>query len=394
MLSWLDGDWIDGLLTYGWVVWMVVLFVMGAAIGSLLNVCVARLPLEKSLLWPGSRCGHCFQPIRWYDNIPLLSYWLLRGRCRTCGARFSIGYFAVELATGLGFAGLYYLEVKQNIHHWSIFADRQQEIAAGVVPWQGWVVVGYHAVLFSFLLTAAVCDLGRREIPASLTVTGTVVGLIAALFLAWPFPVPVAEATNSLPRRGPVGQVQPTPGAAVVPLQRQPDPWWFPPRGEAPRTGLCPWPLWWPLPEWLPPGSWQLGLATSFVGLLVGTLLLRLVRFLASAALGQEALGLGDADLMMMAGGFLGWQLVVVAFFVSMAPGLLFAIVQLVVRRDNSLPFGPALAVGVMLSWLYWDRIPPAAQAVFFWPAVLAFLTITACVLLFGLSWFLRVFHR
>src|SRR6516225_10175246 len=124
MLYWLDGVWIDGLLTYGWVVWMVVLFVMGAAIGSLLNVCIARLPLEKSLLWPGSRCGNCLQPIRWYDNLPIISYLVLRGRCRTCGASFAPRYLLVELFTGLGFVGLFYVEVVLNVHHWPALGQR------------------------------------------------------------------------------------------------------------------------------------------------------------------------------------------------------------------------------------------------------------------------------
>ena len=52
----------------------VFVFVIGACVGSFLNVCIHRLPLEKSLLWPGSRCGHCLQPIPWQDNIPLVSY--------------------------------------------------------------------------------------------------------------------------------------------------------------------------------------------------------------------------------------------------------------------------------------------------------------------------------
>ena len=59
--------------------WLPFVFVFGAVIGSFLNVCIYRLPLEKSILWPPtSRCGHCLQPIRWYDNIPLVSYWWLR----------------------------------------------------------------------------------------------------------------------------------------------------------------------------------------------------------------------------------------------------------------------------------------------------------------------------
>jgi leader peptidase (prepilin peptidase)/N-methyltransferase len=363
---------------YGWVFWLVVLFVLGTAIGSMLNVCIARLPLEKSLLWPGSRCGHCLQPIRWYDNIPLLSYWLLRGRCRMCGARFSIGYFLVELATGIGLAGLFYLEVVANIHGWKIFAVHQQDIAAGLIPWQAWAVVGYHGLLFCFLLTAAVCDMGRREIPLSLTLTGTFVGLIGTLSFAWPFPAEVAPNPQT------VGQ-----------FQQAPQPWWFPPplNKDLP-TGVCPWPVWWPLPAWLPPGSWQLGLATGVAGLLAGTLLLRGVRFTASTAMGVEALGLGDADLMMMAGSFLGWQLVVFAFFLSVFPALLFAVVQLVVRRDNSLPFGPALAASIVFNWLYWDRFSTNVQHIFFWTPMLIALTVAGAIFLFGASWVLGLRRR
>jgi leader peptidase (prepilin peptidase)/N-methyltransferase len=384
MQSWLDGGWTETLLANGWVFWLVVLFVLGAAFGSLLNVCIARLPLEKSLLWPGSRCGQCLQPIRWYDNIPLLSYWLLRGRCRMCGAPFSVRYFLVELATGLGFAGLFYVVIVRNVHHWAVFAD-ETAIRAGVIPWQGWVVVGYHATLFCFLVVASVCDLGRREIPLSLTVTGTLVGVVLSGLWPWPFPLEPTAARAAAP----VQRLVPVPGQPPAE-----EPWWFPPHGEGPRTGLCPWPVWWPLPAWLPPGSWQLGLATSLAGLLVGTLLLRVVRFLASSALGVEALGLGDADLMMMAGSFLGWQLVVIAFFVGVFVALLFAVVQLVVWRDNSLPFGPGLAGGVGIAWLCWDRLTPSVQFIFFWPAVLIFMTVAACIFLFGASWFLGVLRR
>src|SRR5947208_13206977 len=106
------------LYQVSWLVfWLVFAFLLGTAVGSFLNVCAYRLPYEKSVLWPGSRCGSCYQAIRWYDNIPLLSYWLLRGRCRICGATFSPRYFLVELFTGLAFAALFYLEIYQNILH-------------------------------------------------------------------------------------------------------------------------------------------------------------------------------------------------------------------------------------------------------------------------------------
>ncbi|HVN96328.1 MAG TPA: prepilin peptidase [Syntrophorhabdaceae bacterium] len=78
-------------------------FVFGAVIGSFLNVCIYRLPRSKSLVRPGSACPACDRPIRFYDNIPLISYMLLRGRCRDCGAPISIRYVVVELITAVLF---------------------------------------------------------------------------------------------------------------------------------------------------------------------------------------------------------------------------------------------------------------------------------------------------
>ena len=79
--------------------------VPGLAVGSFLNVLAARLPLRRSVVHPGSACMSCGTEIRWYDNVPLLSYALLRGRCRSCGARIGLRYPAVELVTALLVAG-------------------------------------------------------------------------------------------------------------------------------------------------------------------------------------------------------------------------------------------------------------------------------------------------
>jgi leader peptidase (prepilin peptidase)/N-methyltransferase len=81
--------------------------VLGLMIGSFLNVCTLRWPKEESVVSPPSHCPKCQEPIRWYDNIPVLSWVVLRGRCRACATPVSIQYPLVELATGLVWAGLF-----------------------------------------------------------------------------------------------------------------------------------------------------------------------------------------------------------------------------------------------------------------------------------------------
>lgn len=76
-------------------------FIFGAAIGSFLNVCIFRIPADQSIVRPLSQCPHCHHPIRFYDNIPIISFILLRARCRDCGEKISWRYPLVELVTGL-----------------------------------------------------------------------------------------------------------------------------------------------------------------------------------------------------------------------------------------------------------------------------------------------------
>ncbi len=347
--------------------WLIVLFVLGTIVGSLLNVCIYRIPLEKSVLWPGSRCGHCFQPIRWYDNIPLVSYWRLRGRCRTCGSHFSMRYFWIELLTGLCFAGLFYLVVVTNVHQFPALKHELNHLERTWSPSPtAWVILGHHALLVCFLIVASFTDFDHREIPLSITVTGTVLGLLAAVLWPWPWPQ--------------------EPGQVALPL----GPWWQPAGQEVP-AGLYLWPVWGPLPSWLPPGSWWLGLATGLAGVLVGTLMLRIIRFLFGLGLGIEALGLGDADLMMMAGSFLGWQPVVVAFVIGVFIGLLFGVFHLVFLGDNAMAFGPPLSLGLIVTFLGWHWIGPAVQGLFFNEVLIAILVGTSCVLMLGASYLLRV---
>ncbi|GAB6094163.1 A24 family peptidase [Desulfatiferula olefinivorans] len=85
--------------TYQWLM-PTVFFVYGLCVGSFLNVCIYRIPASQSLVRPRSSCPACGAPIRFYDNIPVLSFLILRGKCRSCGKRISIRYPSIELLTG------------------------------------------------------------------------------------------------------------------------------------------------------------------------------------------------------------------------------------------------------------------------------------------------------
>jgi leader peptidase (prepilin peptidase)/N-methyltransferase len=304
--------------------------------------------------------------------VPLLSYWLLRGRCRTCGAPFSIRYFVVELLTGLAFAALFYLEIVWNVLHVPVLEKQQADIALGLIPNEAWVVWGYHAVLVSFLIVTSLCDLEHLEIPLTVTVTGTIVGLIGAALLPWPWPNP-----DSVARGLDAGRA-----VLVVPAPNQ----------ELP-AGVYPWPVWNParLPPWLAPGSWRLGLATGLAGALAGMVVLRAVRFLFGFGRGIEGLGVGDADLLMMAGSFIGWQPILMSFFVSVFPGLVFGVAQLVRRGNQAIPFGPSLAAGVVLTLLLWPALGRHFQLFFFDPLTMGLMGAAGAIMLLVLAFVLRL---
>lgn len=133
-----------------------IIFLFGAIVGSFLNVCVYRLPREKSIVFPRSFCPSCEKPIKFYDNIPIISYLYLMGKCRHCGARFSVKYPIVEFITAALFTLLY--------------------IITGLT-----VELPVMLLFVSILIVISFIDLEFQIIPDILSLGGIVVGFLLSL---------------------------------------------------------------------------------------------------------------------------------------------------------------------------------------------------------------------
>jgi leader peptidase (prepilin peptidase)/N-methyltransferase len=134
----------------------------GLVIGSFLNVCIYRLPRDLSVVWPASRCTSCGREISWYENIPVLSYAVLRGRCRTCGEHISLMYPLIEILTAGVFVATY---------------------AAFGLSW----LLPVRLLFGSAMIVLLVIDFEHQILPNEITIPGIVVGL-AASFVAEPGP--------------------------------------------------------------------------------------------------------------------------------------------------------------------------------------------------------------
>lgn len=133
-------------------------FAFGACIGSFLNVCIYRLPLKISVVTPPSSCPVCKEPIKFYDNVPIISYLILRGKCRKCGTTISAKYPAIEFLTGM----------------------------MAVATWVYFDISGSAIVYFIFissLIVITFIDIEYKIIPNVITLPGIPIALLAASFI-------------------------------------------------------------------------------------------------------------------------------------------------------------------------------------------------------------------
>lgn len=136
----------------------VISIIFGALVGSFLNVCIFRLPKEESIIWPGSHCPHCKNAIKFYDNIPVVSYFLLRGRCRYCKGSISLQYPLVEGITALS----------------SLFL---------VIKFGPSLSYLFYFAFVAALIVITVIDLYHQIIPDVISLPGIGVGLLASLLI-------------------------------------------------------------------------------------------------------------------------------------------------------------------------------------------------------------------
>jgi leader peptidase (prepilin peptidase)/N-methyltransferase len=154
--------------------WSLCFFVLGCITGSFLNVCIYRMPLGMSIITPRSHCPHCKYSIPWYLNLPLITWLVLRGRCKNCGAPIAPRYFIVELLTGIAFLGC-----------WLAFGN-----AGHPLPSMSLALI--YAVFLAGLIVATFIDFEHLIIPDEITIGGMAAGLVASLF------IPALHGTGAL----------------------------------------------------------------------------------------------------------------------------------------------------------------------------------------------------
>ncbi len=377
------------------VFWLIFLIVVGACVGSFLNVLIYRLPRRQSIVFPGSRCPACGRGIKWYDNIPIVSWIALGGKCRWCQAPISPSYLVIEAVTAALVAGLYVcyfmLDTRKGAGDFS----------------HGWVMFSAHAALLCGLLVGLMVDLKHWIVPLEVMWVCSILGIAGATFRPHPFMASVGADTIGLSVGAGVGLIAglllvrwgfiqqsfldaddtpPPPsetdhdntqsihsvaitsahgvnprkevlrellflapavvlGAGVVLLLR-----------IVPGAGTA----WGSLfdqqvhPRLAPHLT---GAGSALFGYLIGGFWIWGMRILGTLIFGKEAMGLGDAHLMGAVGAVTGWIVPSLVFFIAPFIGLTWGLYLWGTRSQRELPYGPWLGTAALITMVFYDQI-------------------------------------
>jgi leader peptidase (prepilin peptidase)/N-methyltransferase len=365
---------------------LAVAFLFGAFIGSFLNVCIHRLPRNESVVMPPSRCYTCGTQVTWYDNLPLISYLVLRGKCRWCAAPFSIRYFALELLVAIVTAGIVGLAFVAHppwvTAPWTTVMPQllAQALAAAVL-------IG----LVYYLVVSAFIDLEFMIIPDELTKSfqwmAPFLAVGAGLNLAygwnpgaWFFQRDVFDQVTYTPAPFLIWMTIIGVGAIAVLLASLPLARYiyskFCPVGQRwsadDHRGFRIGVLWYAAACILPliaigiftaigsPWSYRVSvhLAQALLGSLVGWFALYFVGLLGTVAFRRNAMGFGDVKFLAPIGAFLGPIGVLYVFFLAALFGSLIGIpLRLSRAAQREIPFGPYLALGALATIFIGPRL-------------------------------------
>ncbi len=381
------------------VMWVIFLFALGACIGSFLNVVIYRMPRGQSIVFPASHCPTCGRAIQWYDNIPLLSWMRLKGKCRFCKASISPRYLLVEATTAILVGGLfvcyYLLDIRDG---------------AGTLS-QSWPMFAAHAVLLCALFACAIIDIEHWIVPLEVCWFASLVGIASATAAPHGWMPPVSPSIGAmslgavaglgisllLMRYGLIQQSFLDADETAVNADNEKhgkkskkgknrksvaitkD------HGVNPRTEvlrelifLAP-PIAGALTAYLlvtrveaiekawsfltasamhekwSYASYLNGLLSGLFGYLLGGALVWGMRILGTLGFGKEAMGMGDVHILAAVGAVCGWIVPSIAFFVAPFFGLIWAIYLLLGRNQRELPYGPWLAAASLAVMLFYD---------------------------------------
>ena len=284
----------------------VIASLFGLAFGSFLNVCLSRWPQGESVVRPRSHCRDCGRTLAWWENVPLLSWAALRGRCRTCGAWIGWRYAIVEAAVG----------VCWGLAVWNSLPATLNPIVPLYFFWLQVVVAAFRMILIWLLIALAVLDAEHLWLPDRLTYPGIGLGLLLG-FMRFPVLLKLSTVTG-LP---------------------------FTEGVESSRFGL---------------------LTPAFelvIGVIAAAGLILVIRWLYWVVRRREGLGLGDAKLMALLAAWLGFPGALLSFALGVVLGALVALVILAMPKTQAstewslmkLPLGTFLCIGGIISAL-WGR--------------------------------------
>ena len=337
------------------------LFVLGCCFGSFLNVCIHRFPSRyrlwdqlKALNSHRSGCPRCSAAIQWRDNIPLLGWLLLLGKCRNCRRPISARYPFVELLTGILFVVMYWTQMPPerfaDLRQTALFDVMGPQTVTGHLTPDVWLHVRYalHMMMICGLIVATFIDLDLRIIPDGCTVPVMVVAFITATAVGQIYIVPVWFQDMSV-----ANIVRPALPAVLQPLM-----------------------FYWDAAQFAQQHPHWHGLAVSVAGFVVGGGVVWVVRLAGFWVLRQEAMGFGDVVLMAMVGSVIGWQPVLIVFFLSPIFAVFAAIFAWLSKRDREIPYGPWLSIGTLVLLLAWPAVWPMAKRIFDMGPVLGLMAI------------------